>query len=156
MTRSTGNTLAITLLALALATILGLCFAPLLFRNCGHRCSLVDRWFPQWRPHHRCAGDALVSDFSSIHRIVVEFQKKHDHLPDSLSSAIGGLENFRFKHTYTRKAEDWQISVAKTDDRSIYSVTVDFPLPGWYLLTSDGHVHFNEKGPATTQDPVLP
>jgi hypothetical protein len=154
MNRNHGNTLVYTLLGLAVAAIVGLCFAPLTLRPCGHRYSLVDRWVPGWAPHY-CAGDVLLGDLWQVHCDFRNYQKKYGHLPDSFSSVIPNFKNLRFEYTYTKEAGDWQLSVPKTGDRMFGAVKTP-DLPGWYLLTSDGKVHFSEEGPATVQDVVLP
>ena len=146
MNRANGNTLVITLLALAVATIVGLCFAPLTLRSCGHPGSLVNRWFPQRDPH-ACDGLLLHQGLDDIYDLVQTYRKTHGHLEDSLSAMLP-RRSYRDPvpvFVYSRKGDDWQISVAKT---------VDFP--GWYLMTRDGKVHFSSTGPATAQDVVLP
>lgn len=143
-----GNTLVFTLLGLAVAAIVGLCFAPLTLRRCGHPGSLFNRWLPQW-DHHDCAGLEAGADLWDIYDLVETCRKEHGHVKDSLFDMVPWRSHRdpRYEFVYTHKGDDWQVSVAKTVD-----------LPGWYLMTSDGDgkVHFNKTGPATTQDILLP
>jgi len=141
-----GHTLVFTLLGLtvALAALVGL-FAPLQHRICGHRCSLVDRWFPKWNSHS-CAAENVVGNLLTIRFVIKNYQKRTGHLGDSLLEMIPPRSHFLGldKLAYHRSGSDWQITVTRTPD-----------LPGWYLLTSDGKLHFSEKGPATAQDSLL-
>lgn len=147
-----GNTLVFTLLGLTVAAIVGLCFAPLLLRSCGHRCSLVDRWFPGWGLH-KCHGIALGSDLRVIHETLETYQKEHGHLEmklfemvpsDGLSDDYTWGRNYQFTYTRHGSGQGYRISIERSAS-----------LPGWYLMTSDGDIHFSEKGPATEKDQVL-
>jgi hypothetical protein len=146
-----GNTLVITLLALTVAAIVGLCLAPLQFLPCGHRCSLFDRMFPAWNGGHACHGHALQHDLHVIHRSVEAYRKEHGRLeealfemvpPNSLSDDYMWSGSYKFG--YIKTGGDWRVTVAQTPG-----------LPGWYLLTSDDQIHFSENGPATPKDRVL-
>ena len=147
MNRANGNTLVITLLGLAVAAIVGLCFAPLQLRTCGHRSSLVDRWFPHWN-YHACnaATSEVTGNLWGMPQVIKNYRQKNGHLGDSLLEMIPPRSRYLGldKLAYRKDGSDWQISVTRTPD-----------LPGWYLLTSDGKLHFNERGPATAQDPPL-
>ncbi len=147
-----GNTTTITLLVLALAALVGLAFAPLQLRECGHRLALVDRVLPNLRPHH-CRAAALMGDLRTIYRSVYQYRKDHGRLEESLSEMVppdsfsdtykwGGYYKFDYSHGAT--SAEWQVRVARTSS-----------LPGWYLLNSDGQIHFNENIGAHLQDPVL-
>ena len=147
-----GNTLVITLLGLTVAAIVGLCFAPLQLRTCGHLSSLVDRWLPHWKAH-KCHGMALNSDLRVIHETLETYQKEHGHLEktlfemvpsDGLSDDYTWGRNYQFTYTRHGSAQGYRISIERTPS-----------LPGWYLMTSDGNLHFSEKAPATEKDVVL-
>ncbi len=146
MTRR-GNTLVSTLLGLAVMAMVGLCFVPYSLQSCGHRGSLVDQWFPNWRPH-TCAGQEVHADLWDLFDFIRGYQEQHGQLEDNLFAMVPWRalrkSDERFHFAYTRTAHDWQISVAKTAE-----------LPGWYMVTSNGEVHFSEKGLATRQDAEL-
>ena len=151
-----GNTLVFTLLGLAFAAIVGLCFAPLEYCYCGHHQSLVDQWFPKWKPHF-CTGERVHGTLHNVRIWINEYVQKHGHLSENLLEMLPPKEKRRgtivlysypdpaFVIDYHRANGDWQCTVAKNPD-----------LPGWYLLTSNGDVHFSKKGPATVEDAVLP
>lgn len=130
--------LILTLLALAVAAIAGLCFAPLLFRPCGHRCSLVDHWHSK-SEFHICGAAKMRRDLSFFDGFL------EDCVPEEVGTYDSIEGGHQFVGTFMKHQDHWQVSVAR-----------DKGLPGWYLLTTDGKVHFSERGPATAQDAVLP
>ena len=140
MTR--GNLIVYTLLGLAVAGIVGFCYAPLLMRPCGCRASLVDRGFSGWKPHD-CFAGPMILDLYRFNYNLKEVSPQ-DHSAHE-QEGIGG-----YKFVAVRRDNEWQISV---DRHCIYPDMLD--LPGWYLLTADGRLHFSEKGPATAEDPIL-
>ena len=146
-----GNALVITLLAIAAAALVGLCFAPLLRRPCGHRGSIANRCLSRW-DKHVCYFASLSEDLHFIHYCVNEHRRLQGRVEDSLrlmvpmnrlSDIYENAKAYEIAY-HPLPGGDWNVSVARTPS-----------LPGWYLLSSDGNIHFSEKGPATVKDTVL-
>jgi hypothetical protein len=144
-----SQAVVITLTILTIASVIALGFTPVHYRVCGHKESLYNEYFPQWwmRRTHCCYAGALVSDLIALSNAQKVFAMDHDgHSAASLDELQWAPRREHYYHLNFRGSSDgnWQCAVEKRPC-----------LPGWYLLTRDGQIHFSEKHPATAQDPVL-
>jgi len=148
-----GQAVIMTLTLLAIASIVALCFAPVHYRVCGHKESLYKEYFPQWeRSTHCCYAGALVSDLMNLSNGQKVFAMDHG------GRSATSMEELQWAHCFEGPCREhyYHLDFSSTADGSWQCAVAKKPcLPGWYLLTSDGQIHFSEKHPATAQDPVL-
>ena len=142
-----------TLTILAIASVVALCFAPLHYRVCGHKESLYNEYFPHWNTTtHCCYAGGVVSDLLALSKAQKNFATDHG------GRSATSMEELEWAHCFAgpRREHFYHLDFSRSTDGGWQcAVAKKLCLPGWYLLTSDGQIHFSEKHPATAQDPVL-
>ena len=148
-----SQVLVITLTILAIASVVALGFVPVRYRWCGHKESLYKVYFPQWTiATHCCRASVVVMDLHSLFYGQKAFAVDHE------GRSAASLEELQWAHCFEGPHQEhyYHLDFRSSADGNWQCAVEKKPcLPGWYLLTSDGAVHFSEKRPATAQDPVL-
>ena len=157
-----GRILFISAWVLALMTIAGLLWAPTQYRWCGHKISLMQRWFPNSPlfQDHLCDAMEPVQYLQALAAARPLYPKEKGREPASAADFNGdaawmlyfpsalssGEDNDRrLKPVFSGSGKDWECRMDRTPG-----------LPGFYLITADGTVHFNQSRPATHDDVTLP
>jgi hypothetical protein len=111
---------------------------------CGHPEKFT---FPLW-PHtiHHCDGQRAVVDFHMLHLSQTIHREETGTNATKLEELHEMFPTHRIRYglTMTSDGKNWSACIAKQGS-----------LPGHYLLTSAGRLHFNSTQPATTNDYVL-
>lgn len=122
------------------------------YRPCGHKQSLGEKYFPRfiYCATHCCRAGVLVSDLTSIYCAEQMYHEEMGRYSRNLAD-LEGLALISSTHigrdyslVLSGTSLSWQCAVFKNSD-----------LPGHYLLTSDGYIYFSEDRAATTKDVVL-
>jgi hypothetical protein len=96
---------------------------------------------------HTCTGGRVVTDLQMFRDAQGIFQKDFQRpITDlvELEPYAEWMQRRSYALQYTKDAEQWSVSVDRTSR-----------LPGFYLLTMDGRVYFDEWRRATTNDVCL-
>jgi hypothetical protein len=119
------------------------------YRPCGHKESLYERYFPCVT--HCCFAGGLVTDLNGIYFAQVAHHADHGRYAPSLAALLEA----RYYEAMPGGSQYYALDLAVTPDDWHCTVSRTARLPGYYLLTSDGTIYFSEDHPATTTDLVL-
>jgi hypothetical protein len=136
---------AVSLAALALIAVAVSRYEPDVKGSyCGHPKEF--RFSPGSHAKHHCAGRDTVVDFHILYLAQTIHREETGTNATKLEELSELFPAYRIRYglTMTSNGTNWSACIAKQDS-----------LPGHYLLTSAGRLHFNSIQPATTNDHVL-
>jgi hypothetical protein len=145
-----------TVMMLTLLVLLGCvslaALVPIYRLPCGHKESIYARYFPKKNgTPHFCIARGLIHDLQELDRARKTYWKRNNaEVPSLQVLAQQSYYEYPYRDPECYHLEcsgsgpSWTCRVASTDQ-----------IPGYYLMTTDGRIYFNEAHPPTLEDVKL-
>jgi hypothetical protein len=157
------NTLFVVLVLMMAVASVTLAAWPTLRAPCGHKVSLLSRWFPKLLPH-TCWGQGVVGRMRGLHDHWDQYEKALAALSKKPDDKEDPTQPKSAVHYFDQPIGGKMVKMHVTTQRNTGDKTTTWEcevdgagvLAGNYFMTGDGQIHFNEDHAATAKDEVLP